>query len=275
MIDSSARPAWVAIKTYWELAYPEIKLPEIKFVNPRGFISQEDHRGSTFNSSKIWEKYDRQRVDNPGDPNTFRTTDDIVKELKKVTNKDQAILLVDECMHVGDNMMLVKSKLELAGIDGDKIHVAVGLFSETSDQIEQGIPAHLSPNLAYSNGSDEYGRPLLHDIFGTGRIEQVEIDQLGIEETVRRRINAIHERMTKDNKPTPINISPVKTPDKLTSSVIKQKVGWVSTGDEAVLHEAAENNARQRRLRHEIKLVITDQFNQSSTNANPKQNAHF
>lgn len=105
LLDRSARPAYIGIREMWKQKYPDQPLPGIYFVNPTGFNSTEETRGSRVREiidDSAWKGTDI------GSARDIRSEDEIQKDFQQtyqrlLANKDKGTLLFDTCVHSGDS----------------------------------------------------------------------------------------------------------------------------------------------------------------------------
>ncbi len=55
-VDQAARPAQAAMREHWRAAYPDLPMPTVRFLNPLGFIAQEDVRDGTVDVAALTRK---------------------------------------------------------------------------------------------------------------------------------------------------------------------------------------------------------------------------
>ncbi len=97
LVDRSARPAWVGVKTYWDQVYEEERpMPSIFFVNPAGFKEEADEGMAT-----------RVKTEHPF--------------LGKY--KSEPILILDTCLHFGQSLTPVVEGL--LGANFEDVHIGV------------------------------------------------------------------------------------------------------------------------------------------------------
>lgn len=125
-MDRSARPAHVAMKTYWNIYFPESPIPHIGFLNPRGFVSQEDvDKGIVFPMTYTFN--DRSAQNSREALEDIRPESEIVNDLRgELIAKDlhdQLILLFDTCVHSGESVRPMIDKFRKAGADNVKFGV--------------------------------------------------------------------------------------------------------------------------------------------------------
>ncbi|TAH31779.1 hypothetical protein EYC58_03830 [Candidatus Saccharibacteria bacterium] len=123
-MDRSARPAYVALNEYWSRAYKGEEKPNIRFINPKGFVSQEDIDSGQADLIKMMtnDKYKQGEIEAPSHiRDEDEIIDDIQHEMARSGKSDKPVLIFDACIHSGDSMFPVIDKLLLAGIDDIRV----------------------------------------------------------------------------------------------------------------------------------------------------------
>ncbi len=139
-IDRSARPAYVAMEEFWKLQYPGLPLPEIRFLNPKGFVAREDIESGNVSLTELLYN-DRNKQGMEEDPSNIRPAADIVEELQEGLDRDmkgkkipreRPILLFDACIHTGDSVWPIIDKFKKAGVED----VRFGVVSASNNRSE-------------------------------------------------------------------------------------------------------------------------------------------
>jgi hypothetical protein len=134
-MDRSARPAYVAMKAFWKIRYPDMPIPTIGFLNPKGFVSREDLESGVADLAELMLN-DKQSQGEAESTANIRPQQEIIDEIKVgIEGKDQLqkpVLIFNTCMHTGDSLRPVLSKMEEAGI----VDVRFGVVSSYGNHSE-------------------------------------------------------------------------------------------------------------------------------------------
>lgn len=125
-MDRSARPAYVAMKTFWQSQHPDVAMPHIGFLNPKGFVSREDVFDGVINTEKL-KAQDEVKQGEIEPVDNIRVENEIINELQtEVQGIDPAkpVLVFDVCLHSGDSMRPVVAMLQKAGLEDVRVGVA-------------------------------------------------------------------------------------------------------------------------------------------------------
>ena len=123
IVDRSSRPLYVGVKEYWKDVFPDVPMPNIYFVNPKGFNSVDE-----IEKSKI--QYANTAAYLNGDPleqlDEARTKMEVMEEFKDVypkllKDKEKPILIFDTCIHSGDTLFPVTKTLEDLGFTNVRV----------------------------------------------------------------------------------------------------------------------------------------------------------
>ncbi|MFA6274251.1 MAG: hypothetical protein WC662_03755 [Candidatus Paceibacterota bacterium] len=135
VVDRSSRPLYVGVREYLKNKYPNEKIPNMYFMNPKGF--------------KVREELSREEIDEivrdcewkddlNESPDRIRSKEEILNELKEVyknliDQKDKPILIFDTCIHSGDSLDPILKTLKTAGC----VDVRVGSVNPSdSDKVK-------------------------------------------------------------------------------------------------------------------------------------------
>jgi hypothetical protein len=117
IIDRSSRPLYVGVREYLQTKYPDEKMPNIYFMNPKGFKAKED-----LSPDEIREIVDdcEWKEDLVESPQKVRSQADIMQEFKDVykklmEDKERPVLVFDTCIHSGGSLSPVKKIMGEAG----------------------------------------------------------------------------------------------------------------------------------------------------------------
>jgi hypothetical protein len=168
-LDTGARPASVCLREAWKRLYPHKSCPEIYFMNPRGFHTQDTvEQTATFNGRPV-SRYAVMALKDLGDkpqPMIIRffrfrkrigqilkaarqNSDELIREefenifSKLAKDIDQPIMVFDTCSHTGVSMEAVVGALETIGFDD----VRVGLVTDERNY------SSIKPDLAIFHGT--------------------------------------------------------------------------------------------------------------------------
>jgi hypothetical protein len=127
-VDRSARPGYITVLENWKIMYPHEELPEIYFMNPKGFRSIEDVQMDF--DVLVNDKFNALAKNDLDEPPLVRSEDEIEKDLKNTykrlfENEDRKVLLFDNCIHSGDSVRPMLKSLTKSGLD-----VSLGLVSQ-------------------------------------------------------------------------------------------------------------------------------------------------
>ncbi len=133
LVDRGARPLYIGVREYLYSKYPEEEIPDIFFVNPRGFKSKEE-----LTPDEI--KFLNYKLQLSGDPEKkVRDQEEIMAEFRNryrrlMKSKEDPTLIFDTCMHTGKSIKPIKKTLDRLGFSD----LRIGLVSppETGVEIE-------------------------------------------------------------------------------------------------------------------------------------------
>ena len=121
--DRSSRPLYIGVREYWKKKYPDKKMPNIYFMNPRGFKSAENLTGQDIvkiisdnmfsNDAKV--VHDQAR--NHGE--IYQDFKQTYKTLLK--DKNKPVLVFDTCIHSGNTLKPVKDMMKEQGFTDIRI----------------------------------------------------------------------------------------------------------------------------------------------------------
>lgn len=114
---------YVGVKEYWKAAWPGEAIPNIYFLNPMGFKSQEDltyrELEDVVNDAE-WKGNPRQ---NPGDARErgeiLREFETVYRQLNK--DKNQPVLVFDSCLHSGNTLEPVVRAMDDLGFSDVRV----------------------------------------------------------------------------------------------------------------------------------------------------------
>jgi len=148
-LDRSARPAYVAMREFWKVQYPDVSMPKIGFLNPKGFVSREDLRSGAANLDELMlnDEYKQGEIENP---ENIRSRQEIIDEMRQKTPDDvreNPVLLFDACIHSGDSIRPILNKLDEAGMQDVRFGVVsprnnrsdIDLQFVTMDKVPAGV----------------------------------------------------------------------------------------------------------------------------------------
>lgn len=123
IVDRSSRPLYIGVKEYWKDAYHGLPMPNIYFVNPKGFKNTDEVNPyaleyTNLDGSLKGDKY--ESIDKA------RTKDEVMEEFenvypKLIKDKEKPILVFDTCIHSGNTLLPFTSTLEELGFTDVRI----------------------------------------------------------------------------------------------------------------------------------------------------------
>jgi hypothetical protein len=162
LVDRSARLAYIGIREAWKRKYKDKPIPNIYFVNPTGFIGFEEAE-KIDKESKIYEENidnDRGRFYNAHLEEFIQT--DFEKSYKKLSaDKDQPLLLFDNCIHSGGAIKPVIKKLQ--EMKFTKVRVGVAEDSENTSGINPDFAVYRHNKLHSSKRCHIFGEDRIVD----------------------------------------------------------------------------------------------------------------
>lgn len=143
-IDRSARPAYIAFTEYWNASYPNERKPSMRFINPKGCITQEDVSNGYVDPTYIFNS-DRLKMGVPEAESAIRSQAEVVQEMRagieNAGHEDEPILLFDACIHTGQTLAPVYDRLCEAGIKPENILVATVSVADLQSPV---VPVHMA-----------------------------------------------------------------------------------------------------------------------------------
>lgn len=124
LVDRAARPVWIGLKEYWRAKYPNIPMPGIYFLNPKGFRTVENT--TPWQEDEI--RYKSMSKDELVEWGTNKTTLMVTSELREVykhllEDKEKPVVVFDSCLHEGETMQPVIETLKLVGFQDLRVVV--------------------------------------------------------------------------------------------------------------------------------------------------------
>lgn len=122
IVDRSSRPLYVGVREYLRSRYPDEKMPNMYFVNPKGFKAKEDETQTEIIDAihdYIWKK-------DVEEPDEVRNRKDIMREFSEtytrlMNDKKNPVLLFDTCIHSGESLKPIKKVLDKLGFSDVRI----------------------------------------------------------------------------------------------------------------------------------------------------------
>lgn len=116
-IDSSARPAAIALKEYWRIKMPDQQMPGLYFVNPFGFKNAEDIENMDLHTQLTGSGNRSQGLLSP---EAARSDEQIQDEFEDryhvlLEDKEQPLMVFDTCSHSGSTLSPILRVLENSG----------------------------------------------------------------------------------------------------------------------------------------------------------------
>jgi len=123
IIDRSSRPLYIGVKEYLKSKYPTEKMPNIYFMNPKGFKAKEELSQEEIDEiiqDCVWKE------DLNESPRQVRSKEEIIEEFKGtykelMKDKEKPVLVFDTCIHSGDSLNPVKQSMINSGFSDIKI----------------------------------------------------------------------------------------------------------------------------------------------------------
>lgn len=124
LADKAARPAYVGLIRCWRAFYPDEDRPLINFVNPLGLQPLED----VPLVKRVRGADERMRAGLGAVPIATRTADDIAEEFRTtfaelMARKGEPVLVLDTCLHTGESVLPILSRLLQHGFADVRIGV--------------------------------------------------------------------------------------------------------------------------------------------------------
>ncbi len=123
IVDRSSRPLYIGVRMYLREKYPDEKMPNIYFMNPKGFKAREKLTNDDIEeiiADCEW-KGDAEEA-----PNQVRTIEEIMQEFEEayrylMQDKDKPVLVFDTCIHTGGSLEPVKDAFDNSGFSDVRI----------------------------------------------------------------------------------------------------------------------------------------------------------
>ena len=124
LMDRAARPAYQALQRYWKAVYKDKRMPDVYFINPKGFMTEERlAKRDPINKAPISTYFEIHAIKTGDvmDPENIRDEDEIIQDFNEVYHrllKDPTddTLIFDVCLHSGKSMEPVLEALREAGV---------------------------------------------------------------------------------------------------------------------------------------------------------------
>lgn len=123
IIDRSARPLYVGVREYLRTKYPNETMPNMYFMNPKGFKAREDLTPREIDEIIAECEWKGDATDARS---SVRTKGQIYAEFQGaykalLKDKDKPVLIFDTCLHTGKSLEPVKNMLKLQGFTDIRI----------------------------------------------------------------------------------------------------------------------------------------------------------
>ncbi|NTW14252.1 MAG: hypothetical protein HGA31_04455 [Candidatus Moranbacteria bacterium] len=123
ILDRSSRPLYIGVREYLRSMYPDEPLPNIYFLNPKGFKNREDLTRDEIMGIMMDSAFKEDVVEGP---NTIRSQGEILDEFHEtykrlLDDKDKPVLMFDTCIHSGDSVRYIKKAFDEAGFSDLRI----------------------------------------------------------------------------------------------------------------------------------------------------------
>jgi hypothetical protein len=123
IIDRSSRPLYVGLREYFKSKYPDEPMPNIYFMNPKGFKA----RGTLTIQELSNIILDGMFKDDVYEvPHRLKSEEEILADLedtykKLMLDKDKPVMVFDTCIHSGKSLQPVREYLDKAGFSDIRI----------------------------------------------------------------------------------------------------------------------------------------------------------
>ncbi|MFA6594571.1 MAG: hypothetical protein WCT16_04950 [Candidatus Buchananbacteria bacterium] len=123
IIDRSSRPLYIGVREYFRSQYPDEEMPNIYFMNPKGFKAVEDLTPEEI-ADIIRDCSWKNDVDEQ--PHQVRAHEDIILEFQDtykrlMDDKEHPVLIFDTCIHSGGSLEPVKKIFDESGFSDVRI----------------------------------------------------------------------------------------------------------------------------------------------------------
>lgn len=142
-LDRSPRQLWVGLDEYWKNNYKNEERPGIFFVNPDGFSAKQDneYEKEAFMSQLMFALTGKfipvEKTKQEDDPNLKKDFEQAYKKLEG--QKDQPLVVYDNCIHDGDTMLPVLRYLASNGYKDLRIVVGDQRYDNSSVRIDKSF----------------------------------------------------------------------------------------------------------------------------------------
>jgi hypothetical protein len=145
IVDRNARPVYIGVREYLLHKYPETEMPQIYFLNPKGFkakkeLTQREIRKIMI-SSKIKDPTGETREEIRDKEEIIQEFEDIYKRL--LDDKNEPVLIFDTCIHSGDSLDPVKELFNTL----DFSDVRIGAVTKSEDGSKVDTDFHITDDL--------------------------------------------------------------------------------------------------------------------------------
>lgn len=139
-LDRSARPAYLALREYWHTSYPDEKLPNIYFLNPKGFTTDEDVLRPGISGVPVGIELLIKNLETGEGvemPELARSQDEALADFANAyerlhADKDKSVFVVDTCIHDARMMRPVRRAFQFAEFKD----IRIGMMSNTDNVSE-------------------------------------------------------------------------------------------------------------------------------------------
>ena len=124
LMDRAARPAYQALQQYWKTVYKDKKMPDVYFINPKGFMTEERlAKKDPINKVPISTYYEVHalKTGDVMDPENIRDEKEIIEDFSEIYHRlledpTDDTLIFDVCLHSGKSMEPVLETFRKAGV---------------------------------------------------------------------------------------------------------------------------------------------------------------
>ena len=116
LADRSSRPIYIGVKEYYKSKYKDKKIPNIYFINPKGFKTVE---GMNDKETEYISKHSKDENEYE-EESKIRNEEDVINEFEQsykglLEEKDKPLVVFDTCSHSGNTLKYIKSAFDKLG----------------------------------------------------------------------------------------------------------------------------------------------------------------
>lgn len=197
LLDRSARPIYIGVMEYWHSKYPNEKMPNIYFMNPKGFKAEGELTEQQIEDLSIISMF----KDDDYESKKLRPKEEIEEEFQKTyrnlfEDKNKQVLIFDTCSHSGDSILPVKEMFAKSGFE----NIKVGTINEPDKSSKVKADFYINKNDSGKNSCN----PFLNDLMIKKTYEHVysgvsdNLEERKAAGQIRREIKKIMKEALKD-----------------------------------------------------------------------------